>query len=95
MNTLAIKLSQLLLPLMTIITNRSFLTFSCVITDGVLKVLFTSGEWLNACVVAERMLVIIQGAQFNKKKEANEWLHGLSLCFLELSPMYMIPFIVI
>ena len=61
MSVLTIKFLQLLLFQMALITNRSFLNFNCVTTDMILKVLFTSGEWLNACMAAERMLIVIKG----------------------------------
>ena len=65
---LKVKFWILVLSQKSMLTNRSFLTFSCIVTDGSLKSLLVTNEWLNACVAMERMLTVLQGAQFNKSK---------------------------
>jgi hypothetical protein len=63
-----IKYWQLVLFQMNSITNRSFIHFSCLLTDMLLKVFLCSVDWLNACVAIERALTAIQGVSFNKEK---------------------------
>jgi hypothetical protein len=50
------------------ITNRSYLSFSCVTVDILLQVFLSSSEWLNAAVIIERAVTVIQGVHFNKLK---------------------------
>jgi hypothetical protein len=89
-SVLTIKFLQLLLSQMALITNRSYFTFNCVIIDGILKVLFTSGEWLNACVATERMLIIIKGVNFNKKrsKQLAKWIIIIVLLSASLTNLH-------
>jgi hypothetical protein len=63
-----IKYCQLLLFQMNIITNRSVLHYNCLFTDVLLRILLSSGDWLNACVAIERAFTAIQGLIFNKSK---------------------------
>lgn len=63
-----IKFWNLVLFQKAVLTNRSFLTFSCIVTDGSLKALLATNEWLNACVAIERMFTVLKGASFNKSK---------------------------
>jgi hypothetical protein len=65
---LKIKFWILILSQKAILTNRSFLVFSCIVTDGSLKALLATNEWLNACVAIERMFSVLKGAGFNKFK---------------------------
>ncbi|CAF4641175.1 unnamed protein product [Rotaria sp. Silwood1] len=65
---LTIKFWQLILSQMSLINNRSLLTFNCISIDFVLKVLLASSEWLNACVAVERMISVIHYTSFNKKR---------------------------
>jgi hypothetical protein len=83
---------QLLLFQMALITSRSFLNFNCVITDMILNVLFTSGEWLNACVAAERMLIIIQGINFNKKRSQRraKWVILMAILLTALTYLHVL-----
>jgi hypothetical protein len=60
-----IKFWQLVLSQMNLITSRSLHTINCVLTDALLKVFLTSGDWLHACVAIERVSSIIKGAHFN------------------------------
>ena len=73
---LTMKFWQLILSQMEVLTNRSLLTFNCVIIDGVLKALLASIEWLNACVAMERIFSVMQGANFDKKKskQISQWM---------------------
>jgi hypothetical protein len=61
-----IKYWQLVVFQLNVITNRSFIQFSCLLTDVLLKILLSSGDWLNACVAIERASTSIQGVRFNK-----------------------------
>jgi len=63
-----IKYCQLILFQMNVITNRSVLYYNCLLTDLLLKILLSSGDWLNACVAIERAFIAIQGLNFNKSK---------------------------
>jgi hypothetical protein len=53
---------------MNVITNRSFIKINCILTDVLLKILLSFGDWLNACVAIERTYTTIQGVRFNKSK---------------------------
>ncbi|CAF4174696.1 unnamed protein product, partial [Adineta steineri] len=63
-----IKYFQLIIFQMKSITNTSFISFSCILTDVLLKILLTYGDWLYAAVAIERALSAIQGVHFNKSK---------------------------
>jgi hypothetical protein len=65
---LKIKFWILVLSQKASLTNRSFLVFSCIVTDGSLKALLATNEWLNACVAIERMFSVLKGVSFNKFK---------------------------
>ncbi|CAF3952202.1 unnamed protein product [Rotaria sp. Silwood1] len=65
---LTIKIWYLLLSQMAFIHNRILLKFFCVFTDGTLRILSASYDWLNACVSIERLLTVRKGAIFNKEK---------------------------
>ncbi|CAF4423203.1 unnamed protein product [Rotaria sp. Silwood2] len=67
-NIFTIKCWQLIFFQMNIITNRLFLYVNCLFTDVLLKILLSSGDWLNACVAIERAFTAIQGLNFNKSK---------------------------
>jgi hypothetical protein len=51
-----------------VITNRSLLHFSCIVTDASLKTLLTTSEWFNACVAVERIFTVLKGVNFNETK---------------------------
>ncbi|CAF4291701.1 unnamed protein product, partial [Rotaria sordida] len=63
---LTIKIWQLILSQMSIITNRSILSIGCKSIEIILKSGLVSTEWLNACVSIERMFNIMSGISFNK-----------------------------
>ena len=63
-----LKLWFLILSQMSIIMSRSFLLFSCISIEFVLRSLIAITDWLHACVSVERILNVIFGARFNKAK---------------------------
>ena len=65
---LAVKFWQLVLSQQMVLTNRSYLTFTCLATDGILKALLAASEWLNACVAVERIFTILKGVRFDRVK---------------------------
>jgi hypothetical protein len=65
---LTIKLWQLIGFQMSLINNRSLLSFNCISIDVTLNTLLSFNEWLIACVSMERMMSVIQGAHFNRKQ---------------------------
>jgi len=68
MTMFGLKFLILLLAQMTIISNRSFLSFQCHSIDFVLQVCLTMDQWLNACVAVERAITVMKGVRFVKKK---------------------------
>ncbi|CAF2930436.1 unnamed protein product [Rotaria sp. Silwood2] len=73
---LMIKFWQLLLSQISIITNRLFLTWNCILLDMTLKVLVASNDWFYACIALERVFTVIQGVSFNqlKSKKVAKWI---------------------
>jgi hypothetical protein len=63
-----LKFLILLLAQMTIISNKSFLSFQCYSIDFILRVCLNMDQWLNACVASERAITVIKGTRFVKKK---------------------------
>jgi hypothetical protein len=63
-----LKFLFLLLAQMTIISNRSFLSFQCHSIDFLLRICLHMDQWLNACVATERAITTIKGTRFEKKK---------------------------
>jgi hypothetical protein len=63
-----LKFFILLLAQMTIISNRSFLSFQCHSIDFILRVCLSMDQWLSACVAVERAITAIKGLGFVKKK---------------------------
>jgi hypothetical protein len=73
---LTIKFWELILSQMSLITNRSFLYFNCILVDVILKILLSSNELLNACVAFERMISVIKGPHYDrqKSKKISKWI---------------------
>jgi hypothetical protein len=63
-----LKFLILLLAQMTILSNRSFLSFQCRSIDFLLRICLHMDQWLNACVATERAITTIKDARFDKKK---------------------------
>jgi len=63
-----LKYIELFIFQMNIITNRSILYHSCLLTDILLRSFLSLGDWLNACVDNEKAFIGIQGVTFNKIK---------------------------
>ncbi len=51
--------------------------------DFILRVLISTGDWLNACVATERMIYICRGVNFNTTKSirAAKWMIGIVYLF--------------
>ncbi|CAF0809741.1 unnamed protein product [Adineta steineri] len=62
------KFLFLLLTQMTLISNRSFLSFQCHSIDFILRISLTMDQWLNACIALERVIIASKGMRFDKKK---------------------------
>jgi hypothetical protein len=73
---LTIKFSHLMLSQMSLIQNRDILLFNCIILDVTIKILLSSNEWLNSCVAIERMISVIKGVPFQKRKsqKISKWI---------------------
>jgi len=73
---LTIKFSHLMLSQMSLIENRFILLFNCIILDVTLKILLSSNEWLNSCVAIERMISVLKGVPFQKRKsqKLSKWI---------------------
>jgi hypothetical protein len=63
-----LKLWFLILSQMSTIRSRSFLLFSCISIEFILRSLLAITDWLHACVAVERLFTILLGAGFNKGK---------------------------
>ncbi|UJR34741.1 hypothetical protein I4U23_027519 [Adineta vaga] len=50
------------------ITNRSYISFSCIVVDMLLQVSINSSEWLNAVAIVERAFIVNKGVPLDKKK---------------------------
>ncbi|CAF1376715.1 unnamed protein product [Adineta steineri] len=72
---LLIKFWQLLLSQMTILTNRSFVNFNCILLDVSIKLLIAFNDWLDTCVCIERAITVSKGVKFNKNKskQVSKW----------------------
>ncbi|CAF4087988.1 unnamed protein product [Adineta steineri] len=73
---LLIKFWQLLLSQMTILTNRSFINFNCILLDVSIKVFIAFNDWLDTCVCIERAITVSKGVKFNKNKskQISKWI---------------------
>ncbi|CAF4308993.1 unnamed protein product, partial [Rotaria sordida] len=68
MSVFALNFWLLFIAQSNLVINRSFLLVRCITIEPLLKILFSITNWLNACVAAERSLIIHQGINFNKEK---------------------------
>jgi hypothetical protein len=64
----ALKYCFLVVSQMALITNRNYLTFNCIVFELLLKVLLSSGDWLNSFVGIERVITVMKNTKFNKMK---------------------------
>ncbi|CAF0959925.1 unnamed protein product [Adineta steineri] len=82
-----IKYFQLIIFQMKSITNTSFIHFSCILTDVLLKILLSFGDWLYVCVAIERTLAATQGVYFNqsKSKSIAKYVIGTILLLISIS----------
>ena len=70
-----LKLWFLILSQMSIITSQSFLLFSCISIEFVLRSLLAITDWLHACVAVERVLTVLLSTRFSKtkSKQISKW----------------------
>jgi hypothetical protein len=68
MTIFALKFWLLVLSQMATITNRSFLHVQCKSMDFLLRICLGMDQWLTACVAIERVITVVQGIHFDKKK---------------------------
>jgi hypothetical protein len=68
MTIFALKFWLLVLSQMATITNRSFLHVQCKSMDFLLRICLGMDQWLTACVAIERVITVVQGVHFDKKK---------------------------
>ncbi|CAF0902813.1 unnamed protein product [Adineta steineri] len=84
-----IKYFQLIIFQMKSITNTSFIHFSCILTDVLLKIFLSFGDWLYTAVAIERALSAIQGVHFNKSKSIYIAKYVIPIIFLLISISYI------
>ncbi|CAF0817434.1 unnamed protein product [Adineta steineri] len=84
-----IKYFQLIIFQMKSITNTSFIHFSCILTDVLLKILLSFGDWLYACVAMERTLAATQGIHFNQSKSKYIAKYVMPILLLLISISYI------
>ncbi|CAF1381404.1 unnamed protein product [Adineta steineri] len=84
-----IKYFQLIVFQMKSITNASFIHFSCILTDVLLKILLSFGDWLYACVAMERTLAATQGIHFNQSKSKYIAKYVMPILLLLISISYI------
>ncbi|CAF3548055.1 unnamed protein product [Rotaria sp. Silwood1] len=65
----AFKFWILIIAQITYMTNKSFLYFQCISIDFLLRIGISINQWLNGCVSIERLIIIIKGTSFDKKKK--------------------------
>jgi hypothetical protein len=53
---------------MGMITNRSYLTFNCILFEFLFKILLSTGDWLNSFIGIERAITVLKDVKFNKTK---------------------------
>ncbi|CAF1497303.1 unnamed protein product [Adineta steineri] len=84
-----IKYFQLIIFQMKSITNASFINFSCILTDVLLKILLSFGDWLYAAVAIERTSNAVQGIHFNKSKSIYIAKYVIPIILLLISLSYI------
>ncbi|CAF1292762.1 unnamed protein product [Adineta steineri] len=84
-----IKYFQLIIFQMKSITNTSFINFSCILTDVLLKILLSFGDWLYAAVAIERTSNAVQGIHFNKTKSIYIAKYVIPIILLSISISYI------
>ncbi|CAF4619761.1 unnamed protein product [Rotaria sp. Silwood2] len=73
--TLNLKLWFLVFSQMSTITSLSFLSFSCISIEFILRSLLAITDWFHASVAVERLFTVILGVNFNltKSKNIGKW----------------------
>ncbi|CAF4924606.1 unnamed protein product [Rotaria sp. Silwood1] len=61
-----IKFWQLILSQISIINNRLFLKWNCILLDVILKIFVASNDWFYGCIALERVFTVIKGIHFNQ-----------------------------
>ena len=80
----ALKLGFLLASKMVSIHNNSFVKVQCLSVDFILRVLLSSGNWLNSCVSVERAVNIWKEIYFSqiKSKQIARWVILVTFSFV-------------
>jgi hypothetical protein len=70
-----LKFWLLVLAQMAWITNQTFLLINCISIEFILRSLLAMGDWFSACVAIERVIVVIEGINFNqaRSKQNARW----------------------
>ncbi|CAF3776392.1 unnamed protein product [Rotaria sp. Silwood1] len=73
---LIIKFWQLILSQISIINNRLFLKWNCILLDVILKIFVASNDWFYGCIALERVFTVIKGIHFNQhqSKKIAKWI---------------------
>lgn len=84
MTAFMLKFVLLVLTQSEIITNRSVLTYQCISVDFAVKAFLQIGDWLYACVAAERLFSVIKEVRFKKgtSRTIAKWIILLISCFV-------------
>ena len=87
---LIIKICLLILSQMNILTNRSLLTFNCILFDMIIKILLATNDWLDGCVSIERVITVRKGTKFNttKSKQMSKWISLILIIFTIISHLH-------
>jgi hypothetical protein len=61
---------------MSLINNRLLLSFGCITLDFIVRILLSLNEWLNSSVSIERLISVIKGVRFDKRKSVkmSKWI---------------------
>ncbi|UJR16910.1 hypothetical protein I4U23_003808 [Adineta vaga] len=88
---LVMKCVQLIFSQMNLLTNRSWLNFSCQFLDMFIQVTLTSNDWLYGSVSIERVFTVIKSVKFNKSKSKQlaKWISFSIILFTILTHIHI------
>ncbi|CAF1440604.1 unnamed protein product [Rotaria sordida] len=77
----ALKFCLLLYSQMNLISNRTFLRVHCTSINFLIRVFYSSDNWLKGCVAIERSITVMKGTHFDKTKSKTvaRWMIGIVL----------------
>lgn len=76
------RMISLILAQTKLITERTFLSMNCVITDFLLHIFLYVSDWLSACVAIERAIAIIRGPYFDLQRSKRVSKYSILIVFL-------------